>query len=429
MDPEARQRQVLGMIKRLTHAQSARQPGVQVFEDLHWLDPATEAFLANQVEVSQGTRSLMVLNYRPGYHAPWMSKSFYRQVALTPLSDDAIAEMLEDLLGSHESLAGLGDQIRERTGGNPFFLEEVVQSLVEAGNLQGEPGSYELVRPVEDAAVPANVQAVLSARIDRLPQRAKEVLQTAAVIGKEFSEPVLASVIDGEATELADALQALVAGEFIYEQELYPEAVYAFKHPLTQEVAYGSQLGDRRAAVHAAVAQSLAEQRSERLDENAAILAQHWEAAGESLEAARWHARAATWSGFSDPTASLRHWRRVRELADSLPASDEVQSLGLTARILSLQYGWRLGITAEEAEALFQEAERMASAVGDLWSRANLLVAYGSIRCMGDGDSEAYVKLAREGIALAEETSDPALHMTVAFGTYAFNIAGEFREV
>src|SRR5262249_31974608 len=157
-------------------------------------------------------------------------------------------------------------QIRERTGGNPFFIEEVVQSLVEAGNLEGDAGSYEMVRPVDDASVPASVQAVLSARIDRLPQRDKEVLQAAAVVGREFSESVLARVVEAEATELEKALRALVAGEFIYQQELYPEALYTFKHPLTQEVAYGSQLGKRRAAVHAAVARALAEVRSERLD-------------------------------------------------------------------------------------------------------------------------------------------------------------------
>jgi class 3 adenylate cyclase/tetratricopeptide (TPR) repeat protein len=428
MDPEARRRQVLEMIDRLTHAQSARQPGLVVVEDLHWVDPETEAFLAHQVEASQGTRSLMVLNYRPGYQASWMSRSFYRQVALTPLGDDAIAEMLNDLLGSDESLAGLGGQIRERTGGNPFFLEEVVQSLVEAGNLQGEAGSYELVRPVDYAAVPASVQAVLSARIDRLLQRDKEVLQTAAVVGREFSESVLARVLEADAMELEDALRALVGGEFIYQQELYPEALYSFKHPLTQEVAYGSQLGRRRAAVHAAVARALAEQRSDRLDENAALLAHHWEAAGEPLEAARWHARAAAWSGFGDQTASLRHWRRVLGLTASLPQSEETQSLGLTARIFSLQYGWRLGIAPEEAEVLFREAEGMASAIGDVRSRASLLVAYGTIRGMGEGDAEGAAKLAREAIDLAEDAGDPELHLSIVVGSYALIVVGAFRE-
>src|SRR5439155_15644247 len=209
----------------------------------------------------------------------------------------------------------------------------LVQALAEAGSLQGERGAYRLVAPVEAAAVPASVKAVLSARIDRLSAREKAVLQAAAVIGKEFPQPVLERVVDLRPRKLEDALRDLVAGEFVYEQELYPEALYAFKHPLTREVAYGSQLGERRAKVHAAVARAIAAHYPERLDERAALLAQHWEAAGETLEAARWHARGAIWSGTSDPTQALRHWHKVRELADALPESAETAALRLEARI------------------------------------------------------------------------------------------------
>jgi class 3 adenylate cyclase/tetratricopeptide (TPR) repeat protein len=428
MDPEARQRRLLASIKRLVRAQSAREPGVNLYEDLHWLDPATEIFLANQIEAVQGTRSLTIVNFRPEYRAPWMSKSFYRQIALAPLGPEAIEQMLVDLLGSDASLDGLSELVRQRTQGNPFFIEELVQSLVESGSLEGERGAYTLVRLVDDSAVPASVQTVLAARIDRLAPREKAVLQAAAVIGKEFPEPVLERVVELEPAELEDALRNLVAGEFVYEQELYPEAVYAFKHPLTQEVAYGSQLGDRRAKLHAAVARAIADQYPERLDERAALLAHHWEAAGETLEAARWHARAAAWSGTSDPSQSLRHWGKVRELADSLPESPEAVSLGLEARIFTLNYGWRVGISPEEAEAVFTEAERMASKTGDLQSRATLLGVYGVVRGVGDGDVREYAELAREATALAEESGDPAFHMATAPGAYALFSIGEYRE-
>jgi class 3 adenylate cyclase/tetratricopeptide (TPR) repeat protein len=428
MDPEARQRQLLGLTKRLIHVQSAREPGVFVFEDLHWLDPASEVFLANQVEAVQGTRSLVVLNFRPEYNAPWMSRSYYRQIALAPLGAEAIEELLAELLGSDPSLDGLAELIRDRTQGNPFFIEELVQSLVEAGSLAGERAGYRLVRPVEDAAVPASVQAVLAARIDRLGPREKAVLQAAAVIGKEFLQTVLERVVELAPGELEDSLRDLVAGEFVYEQELYPEALYAFKHPLTQEVAYGSQLGERRAMVHAAVAGALAEQYPERLDERAALLAQHWEAAGETLEAARWHARAAVWSGTGNPAQALLHWGKVRELANTLPESEEAVALGLTARISSLNYGWRVGISREEAEALFSEAERMASRAGDIGSRALLLSLYGIVRGVGDGDVREYARLAREAIALAEESGDPAFYMAIATNAYAFFVVSEYRE-
>src|SRR4051812_837338 len=290
MDPEARQRRLLDLTKRLVHAQSAREPGVTVFEDLHWFDPASEVFVANHVEAAPGARGLAILNFRPDYHAAWMSKSYYRQIALAPLGPEAIEQLLDDLLGHDPSLTGLADFVRERTAGNPFFTEEVVYSLAEAGNLEGERGSYRLARPVDESAVPASVQAVLSACIDRLDEREKSVLQAGAVIGKEFSGSVLAQVAELEPDPLDEALRQLVASEFVFEQELYPEAIYAFRHPLTQEVAYRSQLGERRAVVHAAVARAIEAEQPERLDERAALLAQHWESSGQALEAARWHA-------------------------------------------------------------------------------------------------------------------------------------------
>jgi class 3 adenylate cyclase/tetratricopeptide (TPR) repeat protein len=428
MDPEARQRQVLGFIKRMIHVQSSREPGINLFEDLHWLDSASEIFLANHVDAIQGTRSLTVVNFRPEYRAGWMSKPYYRQIALTPLGSEAIDEMLADLLGSDPSLDGLPELVHERTQGNPFFIEELVQSLVEAGNLVGEDGAYRLARPVEDAAVPASVQAVLAARIDRLPEREKSVLQAAAVTGKEFPEPVLAKVAELEPAGLEDALRELVAGDFVFEQELYPEVLYAFKHPLTHEVAYRSQLGERRERLHAGAAQAIAEQYPEWLDERAALVAQHWEAAGEALEAARWHARAGAWSGTSDPNQSLRHWSKVRELADSLPKSEESTMLGLSARLFWLQFSWRLGMSHEEAEAVYLEAERMASRAGDLRSRAILRSVYGGIRCVNDGEPAEQARLGREAIALAEEAGDTALYVTGAINAYGLFSIGELRE-
>ena len=299
---------------------------------------------------------------------------------------------------------------------------------MEAGCLEGERGAYRLVRSVEQAALPATVQAVLAARIDRLAPRDKAVLQVAAVVGKEFSATVLEHAVDLSPEELEDALRALVEGEFVYELELFPEALYAFKHPLTQEVAYRSQLADRRAPVHASVARSIAARYPDRLDERAALLAQHWEAAGESLEAARWHARAAVWSGTSDPAQALRQWGKVRDLTDAMSESPETAALGLTARVSLLDYGWRLGIPRDEAEALFVEAEQMASRAQDLALRAFLLVSHGVVRAVGDGDLREYTRRSREAIALAEESGDPALYVSVAITTYALFCTGALDE-
>src|SRR5436309_2412106 len=283
MDPEARQRQLFELIRRLVRARSRREPAVFLIDDLHWIDGASEGFVETAIEALSGARPLFLVNFRPEYHAAWTQKSYYQQLPLLPLGPEAIAELLASLLGTDPSLAGLVERVRERTRGNPFFIEEVVQSLLEAGTLHGTRGSYRLARPVAEVAIPATVQAVLAARIDRLPEREKQILQTAAVIGREFSEPIVQAVV-----------------------ELPPS-----------------------------------------------------------------------------------------ELADALPESAENVALRLEARISWLNYGWRLGISHEDAEGVFNEAERMASKAGDIGSQVILLSAYGIVRGLNEGDVRESARLAR----------------------------------
>ncbi len=315
----------------MIEALSRRAPVVTLLEDLHWFDSGSEAFLEVLVETATTTRSLLVLNFRPEYRAGWMQKSYYQQLPLQPLTAESVGEMLRDLLGTDPSLANLAATIRERTGGTPFFIEEMVQTLAEDGSLVGTRGSYQLTRPVANLALPATVQAVLAARIDRLPEREKEVLQTAAVIGKEVPEAILRQVSAVTGDELATALRTLITADFLYETALYPEAEYTFKHPLTQEVAYQAQLGDRRARLHGSVARALQALYPDKLDERAALIAHHLEQAGEALDAARWHARAAQWAGTHDRDAALRHWQRVRKILAPMTDSQEAISLALAS--------------------------------------------------------------------------------------------------
>ena len=197
---EARQRLLRGVIRRLYQVPGRTEVVVNVIEDLHWMDEGSEAFLAEMVGAVEGTATLAVVNFRPEYEAAWADSPVYRRISLMPLGPDSTRDLLADLAGGDPSLDGLADLIHERTGGNPFFIEEVVRELVEAGNLEGERGAYRLTKPVGDTGVPATVQAILAARIDRLAA-AKALLQAAAVIGKEVPEPALRIVsgLDDEA--------------------------------------------------------------------------------------------------------------------------------------------------------------------------------------------------------------------------------------
>jgi len=413
LDPEVRQRQLFAVLRRLVRPESQTEPAVTLIEDLHWIDGGSEAFLEQWVEAIGGACGLLLLNFRPEYHAGWMQKSYYRQIRLAPLGPEAVRALLDDLLGRDPSLNGLADAIHARTAGNPFFTEEVVQSLISAGQLEGSKGAYRLVTPVDTIEVPSTVQAVLAARIDRLAEREKQVLQTAAVIGKEFSEPVLQRVVGAVheppllEAELAAALHSLSAAEFVYEQALYPAAEYAFKHPLTQEVAYQSQLRERRGRAHAAAARAITELHADQLDERAALLAHHWEAAGEALTAARWYRRAAEWAGRSDPTQGMRHMRRVLALTDGLDASDERSALRLDAcQSLLIQGGWRVGLSSEEVEQLFTEGRELTTRSADADKTIGLYIGYATVVGLG-GDVRRYHEIARETFDLIDARVSP----------------------
>lgn len=428
MDPDARQRALLATVKRLVHANSQREPAVNLMEDVHWVDPGSELFLTQLVEVIPGTSNLAIVNFRPEYSAAWMRKSYYRQISLLPLGEEAIQALLDDLLGRDPSLNGLPALIRERSAGNPFFIEELVRTLAESGNLEGRRGAYRLVRPVDDAAVPPTVGAVLSARIDRLSERDKGLLQSAAVIGTELARPVLARAAALANDGLEPALRALIAAEFLYELELYPEAVYSFKHPLTQEVAYRSQLGERRAAVHRRVAEAIEELYPDRLDERAALVAQHWEGACEPLAAARWNARAAAWVGLSDVSQAVRHWRKVSELLEGLPYSGEVTALALEARVRRLDYGWRLGITEQEAAAHYEAGRELAQRSGDRVNLLMITVMYATVRGLS-GHAEEYIELGEEANRLSVQIGEPGLRMAaLTVAIYARFIRGRLSE-
>jgi class 3 adenylate cyclase/tetratricopeptide (TPR) repeat protein len=425
MDPDARKGKLLAFVRHLVQARSAREPLLIFVDDVHWIDSGSDEFLAQVVEAAGETRTLVLVNFRPEYHAEWTAKSYYRQVPLGPLDPDASRELVEDLIGRHPSVASLPDLIHQRTGGNPFFSEEVARSLVESGVLAGGRGDYRLVRPIAELKVPATVQAVLAARIDRLAERERGLLQTAALIGKEFPRPILERVTDLPAGDLSAAFAGLERAEFIFERALYPEAEYAFRHPLTQEVALQSQLSDRRTRLHGAIARAIEALRPDRLDEEAGVLAHHWEEAGDVLQAVRWHRRAALRTEETDPSESLRRWHKVRALLADDAVSEETTSLRIQACRGILSAYWRVG--GSEVDSVFAEGRALAEQAGDLRSLAFFFNLYGNAKG-APGDLRAYHELALEALRLAERTGDPLIQAVIASDAHPFCWTGRLQE-
>jgi adenylate cyclase len=406
---------------------------VLFFDDLHWIDPASDAILAQLVEAARGTRTLLLANFRPEYRADWMQRSDYQQLPLTPLGSEAIRALLGQLLGSDPSVAQLPAVIEARTAGNPFFTEEVVSALIEAEQLVGVPGAYRLVGAVDRVEIPPTVQAVLAARIDRLAEREKRVLQTAGIIGKNFARPLLARIIEPHgrtalgAADLDGALRLLCDLDFLFERALYPVAEYAFKHPLTHEVAYGSQLQERRRAVHAALARVLEEG-----CDAPALLAHHWDEAGEIEPAAHWHREAARDAGMTDAASAVRHWERVCHLLGQLPETRERLSLAAAARAQLLWIEARRGAAPERARALFEQAQDFAERAGDLSSLARSRFAYALF--VYYAGQPGGPDLARQALAEAERSGDLevqiAAHWTCAgMGYFAEDVSAAARHV
>jgi class 3 adenylate cyclase/tetratricopeptide (TPR) repeat protein len=415
LDPETRRRRLVAIVRRLIE-RGYPNGFVILIEDLHWVDAASDGFVADYVDAIPHGAGLLLLNFRPEYRADWMSKTWYQQLPLEPLGAAAIGELLCDLLGDDASVAGLAERIHQRTRGNPYFTEELVRSMIESGALEGKRGAYRLTAPVETLEVPYSVHAVLSARIDRLAEREKELLQTAAVIGKEFQEPILAAVADLPGPALAEALAALSNGEFIHQQALYPTTEYAFAHPLTQEVALGSQLQERRRHMHAAVARAIQDAEPDRLDENAALLAHHYEEAGEPLEAARFHARTAAWVGTKDLDGTLRHWQRVRDLVRMLPEDAETVGLRLAACVQILNTGgFRLGLSEAAVDEIYEEGSQLAERLGDVAAMISVRGAYNARR-VGLGRVREVYDLAMENLKVADRFGVPSLRAAARVG-------------
>ena len=409
--PPQRRQSVLDAVKRLVLREAQGQPVLLVFEDLHWIDSATQALLDSIVDSLTTTRLLIAVNYRPEYRHAWSQKTFYRQVPIEPLSAASAEELLRPLVGDDPSLRSLLRTLIARTDGNPLFLEESVRALVDARALVGEPGRYRLARPDALIAVPASVQAILAARIDRLSPEDKQLLQAASVVGKDVPFALLQALVELPEDALRAGLMRLSANEFLYESVLFPELEYTFKHALTHEVANGGMLLDRRRGLHARMVEVIESRHGDRLAEQVERLANH-AARGEVWAKAAQYTRQA-----GDRAAALcaddeavAHYERALETFTHRPVTRESAREAIDVRFALRAPLWRGG-HLERLHAVFREVEQLA-AVHDETERLDVVYAFFVQYHWAKGEYEEGIEYSERCLETGARRGDLGLQVT-----------------
>jgi class 3 adenylate cyclase/tetratricopeptide (TPR) repeat protein len=428
LDPRARKLQLLDFVRTLARSGPSDTATVVLIEDLHWIDAASEEFIEALADAVVGTTTLLVVNFRPGFAASFMQRSHYRQIAMPPLASEQARLLLQEHFGEDPSLALLSRNIVERAQGNPFFLEELVNAIAERGDFEGERGAYRLKGGIDTIPLPTTVQAVVAARIDHLEDVAKQVLETASVIGRVVSLAILQRVAALPHDELSEAIWHLRQAELLYDLPPYDQGLHAFRHPLIQEVAYRSLLHERRRDLHGSVARAMETLFKDKADEQAGLLAYHLEQAGETVKAAQQNVRAAIWVGANDPSQALRSWKKVRELLLDQSAAPTTDYLRMMACGQIVNFGWREGISADDAKVFFEEASQLAVTLGDLRAHALIGAAYGRVLANG-GSANEYVERIREAMTLAEGGTDASVQITLkAILCHALRTSGRMSE-
>ena len=426
LDPSQRRQRMLDAVKRLWLRMAQVQPLLLVVEDLHWVDAETQAWLDSLVESLRTAPLCVLVDYRPEYQHAWSSKTAYTQLRLDPLSPESAQELLRTLLGGDPGLERLTALLLERTEGNPFFLEEAVQALVETKALGGQRGAYALARPIDTIEVPATVEAVLAARIHRLGPNAKRLLQAAAVIGKDVALPLLLAIADAPEPEVRAALAHLQAAEFLYETRLVPDLEYTFKHALTHEVAYGGLLDDRRRALHVCITEALeriAPERAEHVERLAhhALRGELWEKGVVYLRQAglRALARGANRDAIAHLEQALGALRHLPETRESTELTIDIH-LDLRNALEPLDW-------ARRGEPL-HEAEGLARALGDQHRLARI-ATFMVDQYLSTGDYNAAVRFGQEALSLARTLGDRATEVVATtFLALTQNFRGEFSD-
>jgi class 3 adenylate cyclase len=399
IDPDARRRRLTALVNAASLARET--PRVYVIEDAHWIDEVSESMLAEFVRVIPQTPSLVLVSYRPEYEGALARVHSAPTIALAPLSDSETTALVAHLLGPDPSVGELWQKIAERAAGNPFFAQEMVHELAQRGVLRGEPGAYVSAAEVGEVSVPATLQATIAARIDRLNPKAKRTLSAAAVIGSKFSRDLL------ETLGVEPVMDDLAWSRLIEQVSFTRQSEYVFHHPLIRTVAYESQLKSDRAELHRRVAAAIESRDPATVEENAALIAEHLEAAGDLHAAYGWHMRAATWATNRDINAARLSWERAEKIAEALPADAPNRSaMRIAPRTMLCGNAYRLHL--DVAGERFDELRELCTAAGD---KASLVIGMAGL--VMDLAYQARLReasqLASDAMALIESVDDPTL--------------------
>ena len=416
MDAQIRRQRTFEALKKLLLRESLNQPLLLIFEDLHWIDTETQGFLDTLSESVASANLLLLVNYRPEYRHEWGNKTYYTQLRLAPLGQAEAEELLTFLLGNDAGLTALKSLILERTEGTPFFMEEVVQTLAEEGDLVGERGHYRLDATPTELHISPTVQGVLAARIDRLMPEEKALLQQLSVIGRQFPVSLVKQVVPHSEAELYRVLSSLQAKEFLYEQPAFPEVEYLFKHALTQEVAYGTVLQAQRKALHEKTGHALEALYQENIDDHYSELAHHYSQSGNAQKAVEYLQLAGQQAvQRSAHTDAIRHLTtaldQLQALSDSAARAQQELALQTTLGPLLMV---TKGFAAPEVEQAYARARELCEQVGDtpeLFPVRYGLVQYYSSRAK----LQIAYELGQQCLTLAERIQDPALFVVVRF--------------
>ena len=434
MDAQIRRTRTFDALKKLFLRESLNQPLLLIFEDLHWIDTETQGFLDTLSESVASAQLLLLVNYRPEYRHEWGTKTYYTQLRLAPLGTEEAQELLTFLLGTDVGATGrsplqaLKQLILERTDGTPFFMEEVVQTLVEEGALSGDRGHYRLETTPTELHISPTVQGVLAARIDRLTAAEKELLQQLSVIGRQFPASLVKHVVAQSEEDLYRVLSSLQAKEFLYEQPAFPESEYLFKHALTQEVAYGTVLQEQRKTLHERTGQAIEGLYRMSVGDHYSELAHHYSHSDNTEKAVEYLGLAGHQAvQRSANEEAVRHFTTALERLQTLPDSPgrNQHELGLQVA-LGVPLTATTGYAAPEVGNAFMRARELCEQGGETTQLFPTLYGLWAFYYVRAEHRQAH-ELGEQLHRLAETRHDPGLLLEAHFtmGNVLFTL-GEF---